>query len=312
MEIPVLPRLILCDDLIRLRSGEILSVVGNFVGPMLRGRIAYLPDNEGDREIAGRRYTKATYETGHLLICGHRVLNLPGEQHFLVPRERVAAWYPAYGAFEYVPPEYQAECTDLIARLARDCDIAPEDNGLTGSGALRSIRLESDFDWVVYQRDPSRLRQYVTSRPDIFVPELTFSLAHIARKYDILRGITIPHRLRLFSERWKYYRYGSLRISVSFVDPAETVDHLLNPRTLHGDVRMTAQVIDGPSSYHMPFRIPVVAESGFYQLLTWQFLYNGAFEAGDIVEVSGEECMVGGEKYVLVERPSHFIRKPLH
>ena len=46
-----------------------------------------------------------------------------------------------------------------------------------------------------------------------------------------------------------------------------------------------------------------------YTILSWIYLYNGAFADGELIEVSGKKCLLGGQEYIVVENPQDYIRK---
>lgn len=82
-------------DLFQVTSHEILSAVGCFRGPVVRGRLAYVPDPHGPTVLDGRRYRKIRYEVwGDLPAAQVQVLALPGENHYLISRDHIVHHYP--------------------------------------------------------------------------------------------------------------------------------------------------------------------------------------------------------------------------
>lgn len=212
--------------MIEVRSGEILSLCGSFRGPWYRARLTFYPCAGSARLIEGKPYRKATYETGYLILGCEKILDLPGEQHFLVHHSQIARLHRAARAFEGLCDASFNECRLFMDILHRSCDLDVSQHGLTGSGALHSILPTSDFDWVIYHRDPALVKACVISSKD-FKRELTFEMAHAYRKYGVFTGLSQTNLDLLFADRWKYFRFRNLHISVNFVDHLMQADDFL-------------------------------------------------------------------------------------
>jgi len=297
-----------CFDMIELESGDILSLCGNFNGPWYRGRLSLYPRAGATRIIKGVPYRKVSYETGYQIPALRKLLDLPGEQHFLVHRTQITRIYKASGAFSGLSDENSEKCQLFIDFLYDSCRLGKNRHGLTGSGALRSILPTSDFDWIVYSRDPNPVEACILSN-DIFKRELTFNMEHVYRKYAVFTKLSHKDLDALFSDRWKYFWFQGIHVSMSFVDPTLRADNLLGSFRLGDRVTLQGVIIDSVGCYHMPHIIPVDCGSKNYLIFTWLFLYNGAFKTGNAIEFSGRECVAGDEKYILVEEPQDYIRK---
>lgn len=298
-----------CFDMIKLISGEILSICGNFDGPWYRARLAFYPNAATTRMIDGVSYRKASYETGYRIPSCQKVLNLRGEQHFIVHRTQIVRIYRASKAFEGLSHENAKRCQCFIDLLKNACRLSKDRHGLTGSGALHNILPTSDFDWVIYDRDPTSISTYVLSNTKKFKKELTFDMKHVYRKYAAFTGLNRKAILDLFKDRWKYFRFQNLRISLSFTDPQRRADDFLSPFELGKRVVLRGIITDSIGCYYMPYIIPICSNGKNHLVLTWLFLYNGAFKNGDVVEVSGREQVVRGKQYLLVEELRDHIRK---
>ena len=160
----------------------------------------------------------------------------------------------------------------------------------------------------MYTRDPIGVGSYILSN-DGFRRELTFEMAHVYRKYSVFTGLSRKDIKALFKDRWKYFRFQNLRISVNFVDPLMRADDFLSTFKRGKRTVLRGVVADSVGCYHMPYIIPLTSRGKDRLVFTWLFLYNGAFRKGDIVEVSGRECSAGGSSYILVEAPQDYIRK---
>lgn len=288
-------------------SGEILTLYGNFSGPLYRTRLSFYPSKDPARLIDGRPYAKAAYETGYQIPGCKKVLDLPGEQHFHVHQSQIVSVYRAANAFDGLSSENLRECRELIDLFSDKCSIGKSQHGLAGSGALHSMLPASDFDWVIYKKDPVSVKSLVTSSNQ-FEYELTFTMAHVYKKYQFLTGLDSKRLDALFEDRWKYVRYKNLSLSFSFVDPSVRADGFLWPDYIGDRVTVQATVTNSIGCYHSPRIIPVENSGMKYKIFTWLFLYNGAFKDGDDVEVSGRICRYGKKEYILVESPSDYIR----
>lgn len=253
-------------------------------------------------------YQKVTYETGFLIPNCEKLLDLPGEQHFLIHRSQIAEIYRASNAFGGLSKKSYRQCQLLIDLLHSFCNLGKDQHGLAGSGALHSMLSTSDFDWIVYGWMPFSVEVCVATLDD-FTHELTFDLAHVYRKYRVFGGLSRKDLRVLFEDRWKYFRFRNLHISINFVDPLMRADDFLSSFRLGRRVISRGMVADGVSSYYMPYVIPVSCDKKDRLLFSWLFLYNGAFQRGDMVEFSGRECTLRGTQYVLIETPQDYIRK---
>lgn len=297
-----------CLDMIMLDTGEILSLCGTYSGEWCRARLTFRHDIASARLIAGRPYTKLRYETGCQIRRCRKILDLPGEQHFLVHRSRIAKVYKATAAFDGLTSEKREQCQSFIDLLASACGLSREQHGLTGSGALHSMESTSDFDWVIYARDHANVEACMTTDSRC-AREMTFPMSHVYKKYGVFTGLRRADIDALFRDRWKYLRFRDLSISLNFVDPRMRADGFLRSPQFDERVVVTGTITDDVGCYHMPRCIPFRSEGNEYSVLTWLFLYNGAFRNGDVVEISGIQCQLEGRQYLHVESPSDYIRK---
>ncbi len=299
---------LMCLDMVTLRSGEILSLCGNFNGPWYRARLTFYPHPKSTRIIQRKPYQKVSFETGYMILGCTKLLDLPGEQHFLVHQSQIDRVHRASRAFEGLSGDNLEQCQILIKTLDEICGLGEDQHGLTGSGALHNILPTSDFDWIIYSHNPTPVEAYVISS-EKFERELTFPMTYAYTKYAVFNGLARTDIDALFKDRWKYFRFRDLRISVSFVDPSMRVDNFLNTPVLGDRVLLEGVVTDGVGCYHMPRIIPLNGVGKNYQVLTWLFLYNGAFRTGDVVQVAGKTCVINRKEYILVESAEDYIRK---
>jgi predicted nucleotidyltransferase len=161
-------------DLVELPTGEILTVVGTYLGDTVRGRLTYQPDDKGTVEIFGRRYRKTSYEISDGIPNLRQVLALPGESHYLVPAHYIARHYPAVSL-----PTARPEVADLATTLsAAEIPVA-----VGGSWAVSSARAGSDYDLVIYGRSNiDRAAKIITGLAG-YEPCLHFGLDFVRDKY---------------------------------------------------------------------------------------------------------------------------------
>lgn len=297
-----------CFDLLQVQSGEILTVCGNYDGSWLRTRLSFYPSTRTTRLIAGRLYQKVAYEQGYAIPECEKVLDLPGEQHFIVNRGQIVQVYRAVDAFDILPEKIHQQCRHFVEFLFESCKFDPKAHGLTGSSALGCLQHGSDIDWILYTQDPSAVIRCIRNSNEC-KPARTFTMEHVYRKYGVFTSLTRKDLDKLFGNRWKYINFQGLPISVSIVDPNVRSDNFLKPYIINEVVSMEGEIISTTGAYQMPQIIPVVSGGVNYTLLTWQFLYNGAFSQGDRVAFSGRACTVHKKPYILIEQTDDYIRK---
>lgn len=296
-------------DFIKLRSSEILTLYGNFKGELCRARLSFYPNANGDRLINGKTYKKVTYETNYQIPACRKLLNLPGEQHFIVHRSQITKIYQARNAFDGLSRPLFNKCMSFIDILNRACSLDAKRHGLTGGRALGHAIPTSDFDWVIYDdQNITDIKTCITSDRR-FSQELTFTMAHVYRKYSEFSGLNKESLDALFKNRWKYFRFNDLPISLNFVDPTLLADDFLEPSRLGKRVKIEATVSDYIGCYYSLRIIELDVSGEKYKVLTWLFLYNGVFENGNVVEAAGRTCTINNESYILVESRQDYIRK---
>ncbi len=69
-------------DMVKISSGEILTLCGNYDGPIVRVRLSFYPQTNGERIIEGHPYTKVTYETGYTIPHCQKVWTYQGSNIF--------------------------------------------------------------------------------------------------------------------------------------------------------------------------------------------------------------------------------------
>lgn len=287
-------------DLMELPGGQILTVVGTYAGRRARGRLTYLPDDDGGMEIFGRRYRKTSYEIWSEIPNTKQVLALPGESHYVIGADDITRHYPA------VPLEpTRPELADLVAGLGG----AGIPVAVGGSRALGASRSESDYDLVVYGRDNiERAAKVITELPG-YQRDVHFGIDFVQAKYRHFTRLSAGDLELLVGDRWRHFRLHGLPMSVDGAD----LDRLANrwhtaPVFPDGAGRVRGVVLDGSQCYLSPKVIDVQADTGTVQVFTWLNLYAGALRTGDEVEVFGEWVHIHHRRYLLVASSDHAIR----
>jgi predicted nucleotidyltransferase len=287
-------------DLMELPGGEIPTVVGSYRGARARGRLTYVPDDDGGLEIFGRRYRKTSYEIWGEVAHARQVLALPGESHYLVRAADIARHYPA------VPLEpTRPELADLVAALA----AADVPVGVGGSRALAASRSESDYDLVIYGKDTFQRAAKVITGLAGYAPDVHFGLDFVQAKYRHFTRLSAKDVEVLVGNRWRHFRYRGLPMSVDGADPGRAADRW-TAASLRAEEpgHVRGFVLDGAQCYISPKIIDVQTETGPVRVFTWLNLYAGALRTGDQVEVYGRWVVIHGHRFLLVAGSDHAIR----
>jgi predicted nucleotidyltransferase len=287
-------------DLMELPSGEILTVVGTYRGPRARGRLTYVPDDDGGLEIFGRRYRKTSYEIWGEVGYAKQVLALPGESHYLVHANDITRHYPA------VPLEAtRPELADLASAL-RSADISV---AVGGSRALSASRAESDYDLVIYGKDNiGRAAKMITGLPG-YLPDVHFGLDFVRAKYRHFTRLSPTDLDVLVGNRWRHFRYRGLPMSADGADPGLVADRWVSSPVRFGHPgRVCGFVLDGSQCYLSPKIIDVQTGIGTVRVFTWLNLYAGALRTDDEVEIYGQWIDMHGHRFLLVAGSAHAIR----
>ncbi len=287
-------------DLMELSGGEMLTVVGTYRGTRARGRLTYVPDNDGALEIFGRRYRKTSYEIWGEIPNGKQVLALPGESHYLVRAADIARHYPA------VPLEpTRPELADLVVALgAADIPVA-----VGGSRALAASRAESDYDLVVYGKNNIERAAEVITGLAGYVPDVHFGLDFVRAKYRHFTRLSREDLEVLVGDRWRHFRYRGLPMSVDGAGPDRVADRWAAASVrVEGPGHARGYVLDGAQCYLSPKIIDVQTGAGTIRVFTWLNLYAGALRTDDEVEVYGRWVLVHGYRFLLVTGSDHAIR----
>ncbi len=265
------------------------------------------PAFSGPIRIGDRRFRKTSTEFGRRIAGLPKLLDLPGEEHFLVPRSRVIAHYPGIAAMSQLSADELADLRGFVELLEATKGVPASAHGLTGSLALRSRLPASDYDWVLYDTDPSTVRGLIERLADIR-PVRPFSKEFLERKYLSVSGLSARELAQLFGRRWTYFYWGQRLLSLSFVSTSDCCDELLNLREYTRRAVVRGVVRGAGGSHFMPRRFEILADQRSHRILTWLFLYKGALEEGDTVEVIGHWASSGGEKFLVIGRPGEHMR----
>jgi predicted nucleotidyltransferase len=287
-------------DLIELPTGEILTTVGSYHGPHARGRLTYVPDEDGQVVIFGRRYRKTRYEIWSAIPGTEQVLGLPGESHYVVAQDHIARHYPAV-----IPEVLSPDAAPIVEALrAADVEVA-----VGGSRAMNAGRPGSDYDWVVYGKDAVERAAKVVIALDDYQPHVHFGMDFVHAKYRHFTRLGPNHLDQLVATRWRHFTYRGVPMSIDAADTTIPADPWVNAaRELHEPGHVRGVVLDGAQSYLNPRLVDVQTDGGTVQVFTWLNLYAGALRTGDEVEVIGRWATIGGVRFLLVEGSWHAIR----
>lgn len=291
----------------RIGTGDIVTSYGNYVGDLYRCRLSFYPDDSGNVVIAGNRYRKVMYETGYTIAGIDKVLDLPGEQHFLLHYSNVRERFDPRKAFDLESCPHKSVCLAFKELMLERCRLPLDAHGLTGSGMLGCAHGDSDLDWVVYAPYSPAFKGGVMDSGHC-TSALTFLMSHALRKYSVFTGFE-PHQLSaLFSDRWKYFSFQNVPISLNFVDEKMLADDFLKPPRYIRRETTRAHVVDETGAYQFPRIVKLSRAGERFAAFSWLFMYAGAFRKGDYLEVSGTIVQQGSVEYLLVESPNDYIR----
>jgi predicted nucleotidyltransferase len=268
---------------------------------------------DGDRIVDGRRYRKVAYERYGAVKGCDKISDLPSEEHYLVHRSKIEKVFAAKMAFSKLTERERKFCFELIVRFEEHCGIPRDRHGLGGSSALGCRTGKSDFDWIIYDDEAvEKVLGYMRRSPEYF-PCWTFSEEHIRKKYALITDLPMPEVLHLFAlkrSRMKYFRYRDQLVSLSFVSAQKPADQFLSEIRSGTLDLCTGVVVDAKSIHGVPQILPIRTNRNnrVEKVLSWLFLYSGAFQNGDSVEVLGERVAIANEHFIIVDRKQHYIR----
>jgi predicted nucleotidyltransferase len=297
-------------DQVIVGTGEIFTVYGTYKGEICRGRLTYIPNSQGEKLIDGHRYDKVKLQYGYDIPNLIKVVEVPGEEQFLIPRDVINR--------HYSPLEIEVELDNTeYAVFTKICNAingnitARVKHGLYGSSLFNSRGLDSDFDWIIYGNmvDFNVIREFITKSPDL-IKYMYVDIQRGIKKLSWYTGLEESDILRLYEHRsWRYARVDSIDVSFHFVDPEFLCDDLLKMNHSGKTMNLSGVVKNDLCSNCTPRILGVQTKGGIdYQVLSWLHSYTGAFTSGDLVEIQGEEVLVNNEVLVLVESINHFIK----
>jgi hypothetical protein len=297
---------LVCEwDLFALSEGPVLSAVATFAGDLVRGRLAYLPDEGGPVVIGHRRYRKVVHD----VVSGlpgtlSQVMRWPGENHFIVDRMNVARWYPAVAPVAHRLPGGPRAMLAAMQKATRAPVL------LGGSRAIGCESAGSDFDWIV-RGGPSAVEPVAAAVRALpcAEPALPGSIDFMRSKYAHMTRLHPADLQALALRRWRHVRVAGVQASVDFADPYHLADGWIATRPVRaGRGRVVGTVVDASECYRTPKIITVVGPRLRVQVMTWLNLYTGALVTGDAVGVFGTWLEIGGRQVLLIEESDDIIR----
>lgn len=287
-------------DLIELPGGEILTCVGSSRGKRTRGRVTYVPDDDGAVDIFGRRYRKTSYEIWGSIAKTKQVLALPGESHYVVPVREIARHHPAISLAGAQP-----EIAELVGALSA-IDIPVY---VGGSRAVKASRVDSDYDLVIYGKaNIERAAKAITALP-AYRQDPHFGLDFVRAKYRHFTRLTRKDLELLVADRWRHFRFRGIAMSIDAADPDLPSDRWTSGQPQLFDVaHVRGTVLDGSQCYLSPKIIDIQTDTGTVRSFTWLNLYTGALRTGDQIAVYGRWMVMHGHQFLLVQDSTHAIR----
>lgn len=170
---------------------------------------------------------------------------------------------------------------------------------------------DSDFDWIVYDVE-SEVREAIcdfVATHASFRRSLPFSIEHASTKYRNISEMPVSAALAMLTRKRGFFVYQGFQFSLAFVCTQLTEVKYVCPGEL-GEIAVVHGVVDECDEViSMPRRLTIRDESGTRHLVvSWLFLYGGAFRTGDLVVVKGRILSIGKEKCIWVESYDSYIQ----
>lgn len=296
--------LLLDRDLVEVSSGEILTVVGNYSEDRVRGRASYIPNLLGNRLVDGRSYEKNVGAHYNIRIQGARkVLDLPGEEHFILPIGHITRHWPTLGAERNLGREDFDTFSTIVNEVNR-YGLHGTRLGIGGSTAVNARLDKSDFDIIAITKNPDEL----ISALNFFSAAPPFSREFAVEKYRPFNLMSEDALWTLFERRKKYLQIGMTQASISFVD-----DEVLHDRYLDmersGHLSFVRGEVRRADRGHFPFsEFEIVDQHEIFRIFSPLYFYRSAFQEGDRVEGIVELGQSIAGEHAIVEGVRTFIR----
>lgn len=236
--------------------------------------------------------------------CPIRGLELP-----LVPMARVSRYFRPEERLQAILREPKDELEALAAAFARtvaaSAEIGLDDLGITGS-VLLDVHdpATSDIDLVVYGREAA-LRVKAAFLQG-HVPDVTSMTPARVERWLSLMSTHHPHTRAeaayLVGRRWNYGFWRGREFGIKPVRAVAAVTDLFPTVPYqHGDlVCLRARITDASEGIYLPavYRLtdaePMDGDaSGIDSVASFEWLYAGAFDAGQCVEIRGRREEIG-------------------
>lgn len=297
-------------DFFMIETGEIFMTYGNYRDDICRARLSYIPCQGGDKTILGKPYEKIRVQCNTEIKDLEKVMNAPGEEHFLIPKEKIVHFFSPQNAYKNLNEIERSLFDRIVATLNPNGEYIVS-HGLTGSSVLNNRRPGSDFDWIIYgdMSDFEHIFRNITDSHK-FVKKMFDAMPYIYERYRVYEGMTPYDLLKLYKNKWKFVSFEGMDISFFFTDRKFFCDKFLRLNRCGNLVSARGTVVSNPGFCSCNPKLVELNtdQHGIVRVISWMHLYSGAFLTGDNIEVVGELCKLDGQDIILVQESSHYIK----
>lgn len=276
-------------DFVRV-GGYFLSIVGYKNSKTAKCFLRYIPDENGDRILNGRKYRKISHDEAVKTEIASKYLR---NGIFQIPIGSIDEVYKPEERLDFT---LRSEEVRKIVNFFKN--IPREKMGVTGSRLLGLEGSDSDVDFIVYGKwwftAREKLKKGIQA-DELSEPDWDF----IYRK----RKISLPYNVFLTHERRKYHRafIGSTYFDLLYVrdydelekDIPEEVGKKIGKVEVVGLVKDDSFVFDYPAYY--PITHPKI-----HAVLSFTHTYVGQAFRGEQIIAKGELEEINGKLYVIV------------
>jgi hypothetical protein len=252
-------------------------------------------------------------ETLHLIqtqypqyLYNSRVLNT---QISAVPKKRILHHHkPEVKLVELFHLEHrdplQSSVIELVSTISHQTAIPPECFGITGS-ILTDIHQPSfsDIDLTIYGLDNGwKIRQYLQDsfqdNSNLFTRHCTKARQQVLTRWSQRYPLTITEAKQIYFRRWNYGFFHDTAFSIHPIQPRKEIEYRYADQKFHSMqmIEGLAKIVDVKKSLFLPAIYEITDFKGIdiknniviRQIVSYNGLYNGIFEKGEIVHVRGK------------------------
>ncbi len=300
-------------DIIRVQSGELFTIYGNYQLNKCIARLSYIPDQSGDRLFEGIPYRKIKSQRvehpNELTIFS----DMDGEQQYIISSEQIISHFSPLQNSRYQGEMHQKRIEfeeHLRKKISDDIRV-----GFTGSGLLGIMQNGSDYDWIIYSSSQlvDDILQSIFSHPK-FEFKNWLDMDGLCKKYSNLKNLTNDDIRKMYVGKKRFGNLFGVNSSFLFVNPNRFYDTYIYPDIICKEYSFSGEISNWQESYFVPSSLIAISKSGIStNLLIWPNLYYAFISPSKdqksiLVEGVGELIDVKGTEYVRIYNHNHYIK----